>query len=277
MREPDGSTAPVLVERRGALGVLTLNRPRWLNAMNDALMDDLREALVDLGSDDTIRCVVLRGNGRAFSAGGDVAMMAARRDGADPDETLAARIRREQANLIRRGEASLLLRSMTKPTIAVLHGHVIGGAMALALAADLRIASTDTKLRIGFGARALSGDFGITYLLVHAVGDVKARELLLLDPLIDASTALSLGLVTSVHDPDDLDRMAAELGERLAAGPTVAYGRMKSNLEHVTAGASFERALHIEAMNQRVSALSEDCAESGRAFAEKREPKFIGG
>jgi 2-(1,2-epoxy-1,2-dihydrophenyl)acetyl-CoA isomerase len=268
---------PVLVGRDGALGVITLNRPRSLNAMNGALMDDLRQALLELGADDAIRCVVLRGNGRAFSAGGDVAMMIARSDKADPTESLAVRIRREQADLIRRGEASGLLRTMAKPTVAVLQGHVVGGGLALALAADLRIAATDTKMRIGFGSRGLSGDFGITYLLVHALGDVKARELLLLDPLIDASAALSLGLLTSVHERADLDGAVSEVVDRLMNGPTIAFGRMKSNLAQVTAGASFEQSLQVEAINQRVSALSEDCAESGRAFAERREPKFIGG
>jgi enoyl-CoA hydratase/carnithine racemase len=112
---------PCLVTRDAGVGVITLNRLKSLNAMNEPLMDLLRDAIVELGEDDAIRCVVLRGNGQALSAGGDVAMMTAPQEAACLGQPLSASIEREQRNLIRRGEASALLRKIAKPTVAVLH------------------------------------------------------------------------------------------------------------------------------------------------------------
>jgi 2-(1,2-epoxy-1,2-dihydrophenyl)acetyl-CoA isomerase len=267
----------VLVSIEDSVAWVTLNRPAVLNAMNVALMDELRAALVAVAEDDAVRCVVLRGAGRSFSAGGDVAMMAERQRFTLETKSSGGHVHAQQRDLVRRGEASVLLHTMPKPTIAMLHGHVLGGGAALAFAADLRVAAVDTKIKIGFAARALSGDFGITYLLDRSVGPLRARELLLLDPELTSEEAKRMGLVTMVRPNEDLMSTTRELAAKLAAGPTIAYARMKANLEAIAASPKIGESLVIEALNQRVSALTQDCAESGAAFTERRPPHFIGG
>jgi 2-(1,2-epoxy-1,2-dihydrophenyl)acetyl-CoA isomerase len=270
------NTEPILLENEGALARITLNRPNVLNAMNESMMDSLIELLRRLDQDSTVRAVLLRGAGRAFSAGGDVKLINIRASSETQYGSLGATIERRRADLVRRGQASALLQTMSKPVVAALQGHVVGGAVALALACDLRIAADDIKLRIGFASRSLSGDYGISYLLERGVGLFRARELMMLDEPINAEQALKEGLVTEVVPRSQLESRAEEVAQRLAAGPTIALGRMKANLAAVASATSLDQFLETEALNQRISALTEDSAESGKAFVERRLPKFTG-
>jgi 2-(1,2-epoxy-1,2-dihydrophenyl)acetyl-CoA isomerase len=272
---PSGDEEPVLVELRGAIAWVTLNRPDTLNAMNAELMDHLRDALLKLAHDRTVRCVVLRGAGTSFCAGGDVHMMVERRDDADTAPSVGSLMEDMHRDLLRRSEASLLLAEMAKPTFAVLHGHVVGGGMCLALACDFRTAAESTRLRMGFVRNGLSGDFGISFLLSRAVGSVQARELLMLDPVLTAREALDRRLVTSICADHDLDTASSEFAERLAAGPTIAFGRIKDNLR-LSATMTMAQAIEIEASNQRVPAMTADASEAGHAFVERRPPRFAG-
>jgi 2-(1,2-epoxy-1,2-dihydrophenyl)acetyl-CoA isomerase len=252
---PNGlpTTSPALLEVDDGVAWVTLNRPDALNAMNGALMDGLHEALSMAASDDEVRCVVLRGNGRSFCAGGDVGMMAERRQQAAEAASLGALLDLQTRELERRAEAVILLHSMPKPTLAVLHGHVVGGGLSLALAADLRIAAEGTRLRVQFSKVGLSGDFGISYFLQHLLRGAKARELLLLDEPVGTDAAMQLGLLTAVHTVEELADAAATLARRLADGPTIAYGRMKDNLRAAETQ-SLEDVLRLESLNQRISA-----------------------
>lgn len=271
-----GNDTPVLSEVDGSVGWVTLNRPEVLNAMNEPLMDSLLQTLRTMSEDQSIRAVVLRGSGRAFSAGGDVKMMADRQAGVAKSNSMGAVFADQQRDLIMRSESSVLLRTMPKPTIAALRGHVVGGALALALACDLRIAAEDTQLRVGFSGRGLSGDFGISYLLYQAVGSMRARELMLIDQAIDSRRAIELGLVTEVCPVADFEARIKEIANELGSGPTIAYARIKANLEQAAIAPSLREAIAIEASNQRVSAMTADSRESGVAFNEKRPPIFKG-
>jgi 2-(1,2-epoxy-1,2-dihydrophenyl)acetyl-CoA isomerase len=244
---------PVLLDRDDGIAWVTLNRPQSLNAMNGALMDGLLDALAAAAEDPDIRCVVLRGAGRSFCSGGDVEMMAERRQQAAAAPSVGALLDLQHRELDRRSQAVALLHTMPKPTVAVLHGHVVGGGLGLALAADLRVAAVGTKLRVQFSRVGLSGDFGISYFLTHLLGGAKARELLLLDPSVDIDEAARLGLLTAVYPAEELDTATQALARRLADGPTVAYGRMKDNLRAAETQ-SLEEVLRLEAMNQRFSA-----------------------
>jgi len=244
---------PVRLEVEHAIAWVTLNRPDSLNAMNGGLMDGLHDALCAAAEDPGVRCVVVRGEGRSFCSGGDVGMMAERRQQAAEAPSLGALLDLQHRELERRSQAVTLLYTMPKPTLAVLHGHVVGGGLGVALAADLRIAAVGTRLRVQFSRVGLSGDYGISYFLSQLLGGAKSRELLLLDPEVDTDEATRLGLLTAVYPAEELAGAAEALARRLADGPTIAYGRMKDNLR-AAATHSLEEVLRLEAMNQRFSA-----------------------
>lgn len=264
--------APVLIERKEGVAWLTLNRPRALNAMDVALMEMLRERLAELAIDPDVRCVVLRGAGSSFCAGGDLGEIQRRQRDADGN---GAHLEHQARMLVHHAGSVALLRNMPKPTVAVIHGHAIGGGFSLALAADLRIADRSARLRAGYAARSLSGDFGISYLLTHTVGASKARELMLLDPVIDGEEAQRLGLVTVLCEADALAASVEAVAADLASRPTIALGRMKDNIAAAETS-RLDEVIGLEAINQRISAATRDAREAGRAFAEARSPAFEG-
>lgn len=259
---------------------LTLNRPRVLNALDQALSIRLTDALRDAADDPDVRVVVLRGAGRAFCAGGDL------KAAQDPDPGNAASLKQSREpdwptsemrtdRLARHDEAAWRLHSMGKPTIAVLHGAAAGAGLSLALACDLRIAAASATFTTAFATVGYAGDYGISYLLPMLVGQAKARELLFLPDLFDASTAQGMGMVNRVVPDEALAAETDRIATRLAEGPTVAYRYMKANLA-AAESLSFQQTLEIERANQRLAALTRDHAEARQAFIEKRAPRFRG-
>ncbi len=262
-----------LYEKRGAVAVITLNRPESLNAMNNELLDLLPVLGLRAAEDASVRSVVITGAGRAFCAGGDVKGMAegdgeAGLGGGGGFEARVERLRAQE-------EISRLLYEMPKPTISAINGHAVGAGLSVALAADIRLASENAKFGTAFAKVGFSGDFGGTWLLQRLVGPGKAKELYLLGDIIDAQKALELGLVTRVLAQDSLMDEAMALAERLAAGPTLAYARMKENFAF-GATASLAETLGKEAHNMIASGGTEDHREAAKAFVEKREPAFRG-
>lgn len=265
----------LLVEVTDGLAWVTLNRPDVLNALDVELMDVLVLVLGQLADDPDVRCVALRGAGRGFCAGGDLSLIRRRREEAAAAPAIGTALDRQQRALVRQGQATRLLREMPKPTLAAVHGAAVGGGLALALACDVRVVASDAKLRIGFAARSLSGDYGISYLLVHTVGSARARELLLLDPAMSGEEACRFGLMSESCPADDLSRRSSLLARELADGPTIAMGRMKHNL--LTAETSALGAvLEVEALNQRIAGNTADAAEAGASAAERRPARFRG-
>lgn len=272
---PGDALPSLIVEVRDGLAWVTLNRPAALNALDQEVMDGLLAVLDSLARDRSVRCVGLRGAGRAFCAGGDLSLIEQRREEAAAAPSPGTVIDAQHRALAHQVKAAQILREMPKPTIAAIHGHAVGGGLALALACDVRVVAEDAKLRAGFAARSLSGDYGISFLLVHTVGSAKARELLLLDPTIDGVEAHRLGLATVVCASSELRARTDALGRQLADGPTIALGRMKDNILWAET-TNLERVLQVEALNQRVSVSTSDAEEAGRAFAERRAPRFTG-
>ena len=251
-------------------GVLTLmlNRPERLNALDVDLFNRLRDACDEAASDDAVRVVVLRGAGRAFSAGGDLAAPAAT---ASADVTVEERI----AGLRSRSRIAQILHEMPKPAIAMMRGAVAGAAISFALGCDIRVASETTKIVPAFARAGFSGDYGVSYLLPLHVGQAKARELLFLGDPVDAQTALQLGLISRLVPDDQLETETMALARRLAAGPTLAYSLMKQNLA-LAETATFSEVLDRETPNMVRAILSEDGQEAVAAFREKRAPNFKG-
>jgi 2-(1,2-epoxy-1,2-dihydrophenyl)acetyl-CoA isomerase len=259
-----------LIERTdGAVTSLVLNRPDCLNALSAHMGSAIVDAIARAASDPMIRVVVLKGNGRAFSAGGDVKQMA--RDIADGRP--AAYFGHPLATI---HAAALAIRKLEKPVIASLHGAVAGAGLNLALCCDYRIAADNAVFIQAFSNIGLAPDTGATYLLPRLVGLARATELLFEGRAVDAPEAEVLGFVNRVVALDQLDAAVDALAHRLAARPTRALGLTKRLLQQ-GAGRSFEAQLSAEhSAQQTLGARSPDYAEGVRAFLEKRAPHFTG-
>lgn len=268
-------TDPILLERDGRVGVVTMNRPDKLNALDAAARQALVEGLRELAGDPEIRCVVLTGAGeRAFSAGGDVTEMvagggdAASADGKEPLETAIDALQRTH-------ETSWLLHTMPKPTLAAINGAVAGMSLSLAAACDLRLAAEHAVFTSAFSRIGFSGDFGGSFFLTHILGTAKAREIYFLGERIDAQEALRIGLVNRVVPSDRFREEAQEWARRLADGPPLAYRYMKRNL-NLALYAHARDLLDLEAEAMMRTGTTEDFREAARAFLDKRTPTFRG-
>jgi 2-(1,2-epoxy-1,2-dihydrophenyl)acetyl-CoA isomerase len=259
----------LLTEQHGAAVTLWLNRPDRLNAFSEGLALCLVEALARAGADSSVRVVIVRGRGRAFSAGGDVKQMAA--DAAEGRP--AAYFDRPLAAI---HQAALAVRNLEKPVIAGLHGAVAGAGLNLALCCDYRVAADDVRLIQAFTNIGLLPDTGGTYLLPRLVGRARATELLFEGRTVDAREARELGLVNEVAPLAELDAAVERTAQRLAARPTRALGLTK-RLLNVGATQTFEAQLAAEQrLQQALGADSADAIEGVRAVVGRREPRFEG-
>ncbi len=246
---------------------ITLNRPEKLNALAGHMRRDLAEALETAGSDRSVHVVVITGAGRAFCAGGDVAAMAEliERQDAEEFERLLGAARR----------VVTAIRQMTKPVIASVNGPASGAGCNLALACDLRIASTNASFSQSFVKVGLHPDWGGSYFLPRLVTPNKACEMFFLGETIHADEAKALGIVNDVVEPDQLAGATRQLAERLRAAPAIALGAAKQAV-YMSQAAELEEMLRYETEAQMRCFESRDGAEGVKAFLEKREPKFTG-
>ena len=267
-RPPTGDT--VLTERDGAVAFVTLNRPQSLNALNFELADALGDALHALEADPAVRCVVLRGAGGHFMAGGDIDTFAADLD-ADPAERAAG----FRHGIHAAHAAVVAMRRMPKPVIASVDGAAAGAGLSFALAADLAVLSSRAYLVTGYLQLGTTPDCGLTFALPRVLGARKAMELLMLSERIDAQTALALGLANRVVPAAELGAETLKLAQRLASGPTRAFGELK-RLMGAAASNGLDAQLAAEIESFGACALSEDFKEGVRAFGAKRPPRFEG-
>lgn len=254
------------VERRGSVEEIRLNRPDRLNALDIPSFRELREELQRAALDDSVRAVLLTGEGRAFCAGGDVATMEEfRKRGELP--RLFHELTGEQEMSVRE------IMGMRKPVLAALPGVAAGGGLSLALAADWRIASESALLVPAFPSLGAVPDGGLTYFLPHFLGIGGAQELLLTNARVPAARARELGLVHEVIAPEKLMERAHARALELAEGPIFAYGWMKQ-LMVAAFSQSLERQLALERQGAFEAAGRSELPEGIRAFSEKRRPKF---
>ena len=256
------------VRRDGAATWITLDRPDALNALDGPTKEALVAALGEAAEDETVRAVALTGSGRAFCVGQDVRELEqGYREGRAPD--LAAALERHYSPICR------LLAGMPKPTVAVVNGVAAGAGVSLALACDLRLASSAARWRLAFAGIGLVPDAGSTWHLPRLVGLSRAMEMALLGDWVDADQALRFGLVNRVWPAEELQGQAEAAVAALAAGPTLALGRAKALLrDHLQVGLA--EALAGEAEAQVASGQTKDHLEGVTAFLEKRHPNFQG-
>jgi len=263
-------TAPehlVLSSAADGVGTITLNRPEALNALNQAMAEQFLRALARLERDEAVRAIVLRGAGRAFSAGGDVReMLGCVRGGEDPAAYFKAPLRAF-------GAMVLAVRESSKPVLAAVHGAAAGFAFNLVLACDLKIAALSARFTQAFIRIGLSPDGGGTWLLPRLVGCARACELAFLPTELDARTAREWGLVNWVVPDDEFAGEVDKTAARLAEGPRAALARAKTLLNH-----AYDRRLadQIEAERQAQveNAASPDFEEGLSAFLARRPPRF---
>ncbi|MEO9188964.1 MAG: enoyl-CoA hydratase [Acetobacteraceae bacterium] len=258
--------ADVVETIEDGVAILTLNRPDRLNALSQDMLGGLRESLGRLAENDAVGAIVITGAGRGFCAGGDVKDMATR-----THQTFEERVTR----LSRMHELPRLMRRHPKVIIAMVNGVAVGAGLGLAMACDLRVAARSARFGTAFVGIAYSGDFGGTWLLTQLVGPARAREMYLLGDVIDAERAAAIGLVNRVEEDAALREATMALARRFAAGPLLAYGYMKRNL-NAAETETLDAVCDLEAVHQARTGLSEDHREAVMAFAEKRRPVFKG-
>ena len=260
----------IIVETRGPVGLVTLNRPKALNALNRELTLALRDAVFAAEQNKDVRCVVLKG-GEHFMAGGDLKWFHENLGKHPPAE-----IKIMFENFIHEVHAMIVsIRRMPKPVIASVSGAAAGFGLSLALACDLTIAADTSYFTLAYAAIGVTPDGGSTYSLARLVGLKKAAEIAMLADRFDAATAEHLGLVNKVVPAASLDAETQKLAQRLAAGPTAVYGRTKALLQR-SLDNPLESQLQREAEAFAQSATEPDFAEGIRAFIEKRKPSYKG-
>jgi 2-(1,2-epoxy-1,2-dihydrophenyl)acetyl-CoA isomerase len=257
----------VLEERKGNVAVIRLNRPDKLNALNIELGRGLVHALLQASQDNSVRAVVITGAGRAFCAGGDLEFILDLRKRNASDEL---------KTLLEAGkEICLAIAAMTKPVIAAVNGPAAGGGMNLALAADMRIASSQATFAESFAKVGLYPDFGGTYFLPRIVGPALAAELFYTAETVSAEDALRLGIVNRVFPADKFEEETQKIVDVLAGAPTVALRDVKRTIVGDDRK-NLESKLDEEIRLQIHCFQSEDCLEGLNAFFEKRKPNFKG-
>jgi enoyl-CoA hydratase len=252
----------VRLEREDAVAVLTVDRPEAMNALDLPTLGELRDRLRDLGEDPTARVVVLTGSGdRAFIAGADIKYMS----------QLGVEEAKDWGGLGH--SCAQFLEAMPKPTIAAINGFALGGGCELALACDLRFAASTSKLgqpEINLG---IIPGWGGTQRLARVCGLGVAKELIFTGRLVEADEALRIGLVNGVHDP--VLEKAREVASLLASKSPVALASAKLSTNDALQGDHGENLVR-EADRFALLFATEDAREGMSAFAEKREPRFVG-
>jgi 2-(1,2-epoxy-1,2-dihydrophenyl)acetyl-CoA isomerase len=258
----------IIIERDGDLGWIRINRPERLNALAGTMREDMDEGLARLEADEAVRCVIITGEGRAFSTGGDVTYMA---------ELIKRGDRPAFRKLVEAG-ASIVRRidRMTKPVIAAVNGPAAGAGACLALACDLRVASETASIGLTFLRVGLHPDWGGSYFLPRLVGPALAAELIYTGGMVGAERAERLGLFNRVVPAAELEAAARALAGQIASGPAVAVAHAKWTLRR-TWGASLGEVLAMEREAQLAAFDSPDFREGIGAFIEKRTPRFSRG
>ena len=254
----------LILERDGAVAVVTINRPKVLNALNAQTVDDIRRAMLELRQDAEVRAVIVTGAGdKAFVAGADIGELATQ----DPTRG------REMAM---RGQHVLdLVEQLGKPTIAALNGFALGGGCELAMACTFRVAADTARLGLPEINLGIIPGYGGTQRLARIIGRSQALELILTGRHVAAAEALALGLVTRVVPAATLMDEARALAAELAGKAPLA---VRYALEAVTRGLDipFAQGCALEATLFGLAVATEDMREGTRAFLEKRKPSFTG-
>jgi cyclohex-1-ene-1-carboxyl-CoA hydratase len=252
--------APILTETQGRVGVITLNRPQQLNALNDALMDALGRSLLDFDADESIGAIVITGNAKAFAAGADIAAMA--------DWTYMDVYR---SDFITRNWETI--RRVRKPVLAAVAGFAMGGGCELALACDIVIAAESAKFALPEIKLAMLPGAGGTQRLPRAIGKAKAMDLCLSARVLDAAEADRYGLVSRVVPDAQLIEATLALATQIAGYSLPALMAIKESVNRAYES-SLSEGIGFERRQLHARFASADAHEGMKAFLAKRPPVF---
>ena len=255
----------LLISRDGGVLTITMNRPEVLNAFNDTMLHELGDVVEEVAQDEGVRCVVITGAGRAFGAGQDLRSFAAVHASGE-----AVKVSQHLVNYHRVVRA---IRAMPKPVIAAVQGVAAGASCNLALSCDLRIAADNARFIEAFARIGLVPDAGGGFFLPRLVGMGKALELAMLADEVSGPEAERIGLVNKCVPLAEFETATKALAQRLAKGPTRAYGLIKE-LMNKAVQSDLETTLRIEGELQDIAIETADHREGVAAFLQKRPAQF---
>jgi enoyl-CoA hydratase/carnithine racemase len=257
----------IIFSTSGAIATIKLNRPERLNAFGGPMREEILDALEKIAKDDAIRVVIVTGEGRGFSAGGDIQNLKQLRDA--KDEAGFRAVLAQGQNITR------TMRALHKPVIAAVNGPCAGAGLSFALGCDVRIASDLASFGPSFALIGLHPDWGGSWLLPRLVGAAKACELIFTGSMISAGEAEKIGLVNRVVPHDHLLTKVTELAERMAKNPPGVLRLAKESI-YRSVTSDLETAFARESDVQTECFYSEDFLEGVTAFLEKRQARFKG-
>ena len=260
----------VVLSKEDGVAYVTLLRPEARNALLPGMIDQLANALEECKSED-VRAVVITGSGTSFCSGADVKDLTQAL--AVGTEHLSSHLKQIADNLHR--NVVLKIRQLPKPVIASINGVAAGAGFSLALACDLRVASVDARFLLAYSNIGATADGGSSYYLPRLLGPGRAMEVYLMDQPMSAHRALEMGIVGEVVEAEELENHTKDIAQRLASGPTMVYGRVKSLMDRAFE-LDLESQLEEEAIAISEIAATNDFQEGITAFVEKRAPRFRG-
>jgi enoyl-CoA hydratase len=274
MESPDDSSPHLIIEKRGGVAYVTLNRPDKRNAFSPEMLVRLCDAWVDIAGDPSVRVVLLTGAGdKAFSSGGDLGsviplMMRTRKPVGEWEERFAADRKQLGAAILRNG-------TFFKPVVVAINGHAHAGGAEFVLSTDIRIMSSEATIALTEVRRGLIAGGGSLARLARQVPWAHAMELALVGEPISARHALAIGLVNRVVPPKDVLPTAEEFARKISQGAPVALLKSKEAIVRGS-GRPLEEAFAIESQCTKENAATDDAKKGPRAFMEKRAPVFTG-
>lgn len=268
----------IIYKKEGRIARITMNRPEKLNAVNQAMAEDLEVAIADSAKDDSIRVVILSGAGRAFCAGGDFRYREVAEGKVTPDQAHDNRVAYDhiyRGHLLPGwvGTVLLPLHNLEKPTIAMVNGPCLGAGFDLACACDMRVGSARTNFAVGFTRVGLSDDMGGIWHLPKIIGLGRALELFYTSDSVNADEAYRIGLLNKLFPEANLEEETMAFARRLAEGPPIAYRLIKAQAYRGYM-IDLELALQMTMAYVSIALKSQDHHEAVRAMAQKRTPVF---
>jgi len=256
----------VLFEVKESVAYVTLNNPESLNPVTPEMTQDLVQCLSYCEKEEEVRALVIRGAGGNFSAGGNIKAM---------KERLDKGINTTKAGIRNGGEFIMRLKTISKPTIAIIEGAVAGVGTSIALACDFSIATENAKMVFAFVNLGFVPDGGITYLLSRAVGTTRANNLLMSGRRFTGAEAYQWGMITEAVPGDLLEETAQKYISKYSTGPSVAYAQMKQLMNNACFS-ELAACMQNEVNAQYICSCSQDYRDAVDAFVEKRKPTYSG-
>lgn len=257
----------VKLERQGGVAILRLDDPATMNALSPSVKAGMMKHVPALILDDSVRCIVITGTGKAFCAGGDIRSMK------DPAQRKAPRVHKR----MQEGHSwSRPLLDCDKPVICAVNGAAVGGGLAMALLGDMIFASSEAYFMGGYSKLGALPDLGLLQTLTWAVGSLRAKEIIMLNQKLSAEEAKAIGLVNRVIAPDKLMEETLAAARQIAEGPAAMMRVTKELMKRVYEN-SVEEFFEREALGQAICFGSEEFDEGVDAFLNKRRPRFVKG